>query len=410
MMEEFYLDHRSQPLWGTKFYRCVVWLVADVSRLKLIEYVRYYLHPTFRSEFTESKDYSTGFRTILDCWGSFYMKASIFFKSGKRIDLDYYLDHKQIFPRKQEPTIKSINDSSFNEKELLKHIEDGVSTFKNVDVSKTIHQDLYGKELTGIKFEDTRFNEISFRGVNLSGSLFTDCQFIECDFTAIKSEGTQYLYCDFSRSTLHPKSFISSKLEKISADQIRLPDNPSELFPNDRVFAENEFENWVNNIIQRVNDMSAVQSPPKVFLCHANEDKERVEALYDALNRYGIKVWFDQKDLNIGDNWRRKIRKAIKDTDFFAVCLSKNAVGKTGFINNEIRTAVDEYQRRSFDSVFFLPIRLEECETPDIDLGANTFFEDLQWNDVFEGDEKAEETLAEKILEQWKRAHQESHD
>jgi hypothetical protein len=45
-----------------------------------------------------------------------------------------------------------------------------------------------------------------------------------------------------------------------------------------------------------------------VFISHASEDKEEVaRPLKDALENLGVKVWFDESTLRIGDSLRRKI-------------------------------------------------------------------------------------------------------
>jgi hypothetical protein len=144
------------------------------------------------------------------------------------------------------------------------------------------------------------------------------------------------------------------------------------------------------------------RSAPRIFLCHANEDKKRVEELYFMLKDEGFDAWFDKASLAIGEHWKEEVIRAIEQSDFFAILLSKKAAKKTGFIQKEIRTAVREYQLRPQGIAYLLPIRLEECEIPFVRLDDITVLSDLQWMDIPEGDLGAVRRLSVAIWNQWK--------
>ncbi|MCI0691041.1 toll/interleukin-1 receptor domain-containing protein [candidate division KSB1 bacterium] len=60
-----------------------------------------------------------------------------------------------------------------------------------------------------------------------------------------------------------------------------------------------------------------------VFICHASEDKpEVVNPLVMELKRFGLKVWFDDFELTIGDSLRRSIDKGLSESKFGLVILS----------------------------------------------------------------------------------------
>lgn len=145
---------------------------------------------------------------------------------------------------------------------------------------------------------------------------------------------------------------------------------------------------------------------PKVFLCHAKEDADRVEALYYKLQDEGLDPWYDKKNLVIGDDWEDEILKAIEKTDFFTICLSPLSVEKRGFVQKEIKTAVREYQNRPHGWAYLLPIRLKECEVPRIKLDSNKVLPDLHWIDIFEGDVDAIVEFAQGIWTQWNRRNE----
>lgn len=65
------------------------------------------------------------------------------------------------------------------------------------------------------------------------------------------------------------------------------------------------------------------------FISHASEDKsDFVEALVQALENKGIKVWYDAHAMNIGDSLRESIDLGLKESVCGIVVLSKNFFAK----------------------------------------------------------------------------------
>ena len=73
-----------------------------------------------------------------------------------------------------------------------------------------------------------------------------------------------------------------------------------------------------------------------VFISHASEDKDEVvRPLAIALINKGLKVWYDEFELKIGDSLRRKIDKGLAKSKFGIVVLSKSFI-KKGWTNYEL--------------------------------------------------------------------------
>lgn len=73
-----------------------------------------------------------------------------------------------------------------------------------------------------------------------------------------------------------------------------------------------------------------------VFISHASEDKEEVvRPLANALKNMGIKVWYDEFELKIGDSLRRKIDQGLSKSRFGIVVISRSFV-KKGWTNYEL--------------------------------------------------------------------------
>jgi hypothetical protein len=66
-----------------------------------------------------------------------------------------------------------------------------------------------------------------------------------------------------------------------------------------------------------------------VFVSHAHEDKAEVaQPLAEALQRLGVTVWLDDTELRIGDSLRRKIDRALANSRFGIVILSRSFFAK----------------------------------------------------------------------------------
>ena len=73
-----------------------------------------------------------------------------------------------------------------------------------------------------------------------------------------------------------------------------------------------------------------------VFISHASEDKDEVvRPLANALLDKGLKVWYDEFELSIGDSLRRKIDTGLAHSRFGIVVLSKAFIQK-GWTNYEL--------------------------------------------------------------------------
>ena len=73
-----------------------------------------------------------------------------------------------------------------------------------------------------------------------------------------------------------------------------------------------------------------------VFISHASEDKDDiVRPLAQALVAKGVKVWYDEFEMKIGDSLRRKIDKGLANSRFGIVVISKDFI-KKGWTNYEL--------------------------------------------------------------------------
>lgn len=115
----------------------------------------------------------------------------------------------------------------------------------------------------------------------------------------------------------------------------------------------------------------------KVFISYAREDTTSAQKLFHDLEQMDMDVWFDQESLLGGENWKLSIQQAIKDSRFFIALLSKNSINKKGYVQKEIKEALEVLDEYPASQIFFLPVRLENCNP------IHPKLSDLQWVDMF---------------------------
>lgn len=114
----------------------------------------------------------------------------------------------------------------------------------------------------------------------------------------------------------------------------------------------------------------------KIFLCHANEDKPQVREVYRRLKAEGFQPWLDEEDLLPGQLWNQEIRRALRASDFILIFFSQNSVLKRGYVQREMKLALDTWEEVPEGQIHTIPIRLDDCTIPER-------FEPFQWVDLF---------------------------
>jgi hypothetical protein len=99
---------------------------------------------------------------------------------------------------------------------------------------------------------------------------------------------------------------------------------------------------------------------PSVFLSYASEDRQSVQALRDALPGLGLDVWYDESELGGGEAWDQKIRRQIRECDFFMPIISARTEARAeGYFRREWRFAVERTLDMADDHVFLVPVVID---------------------------------------------------
>lgn len=64
----------------------------------------------------------------------------------------------------------------------------------------------------------------------------------------------------------------------------------------------------------------------KVFISHSGKDDSLAEQIASYLERVGLEVWLDKREIMPGDNWADKIAQGLRESDAMVVLLTEGAL------------------------------------------------------------------------------------
>ncbi len=130
-----------------------------------------------------------------------------------------------------------------------------------------------------------------------------------------------------------------------------------------KAYQESATPNFTNDTY-KTKSTSGQPDSPQVFISYTREDSTAALDLYYKLKAIGFRPWIDQEDILPGEEWDLKVRNVLKKTDFLIICLSQHSVARRGYIQREIKMALDTAEEIPEGSIFLIPVRLEDCEVP----------------------------------------------
>jgi SIR2-like domain/TIR domain len=126
-----------------------------------------------------------------------------------------------------------------------------------------------------------------------------------------------------------------------------------------------------------MNQVLQDESDKTVFISYAREDSADAEKLYKDLKNRGAKPWIDKEEILAGESWKLAISKAIKTNRFFIPLFSSRSVSKVGYVNREIKYALEIFGYYPEKAIYMIPVRIDNCEIPFERL------EDIHYADLF---------------------------
>ncbi|MDP1776259.1 MAG: toll/interleukin-1 receptor domain-containing protein, partial [Moraxellaceae bacterium] len=102
------------------------------------------------------------------------------------------------------------------------------------------------------------------------------------------------------------------------------------------------------------------EETPQIFISYASPDRGRVLPFYDALEKDGLNVWMDCRKLMAGQNWDFELKRSLDKSSLVLVFLSNNSVNRRGYLQREIKIALDKMSEKLFDDIYIVPVVLDD--------------------------------------------------
>jgi hypothetical protein len=107
-----------------------------------------------------------------------------------------------------------------------------------------------------------------------------------------------------------------------------------------------------------------LKRPLKAFICYSKLDKDIVKGLSQNLRIQGVDPWVDEEKILPGQDWELEIEKSINSSDVIITCFSNRSINKPGYINKELKMALDVADKQPENTIFIIPLRFEDCPVP----------------------------------------------
>lgn len=101
-------------------------------------------------------------------------------------------------------------------------------------------------------------------------------------------------------------------------------------------------------------------SAETIFVSYASPDRERVRPFCEFLKGVGLTVWVDYEQLRPGQNWDFEIKRALRHAGFVIAFISHNSINRRGYVQRELKAALDRLAEKLIDDIFFIPVLLDD--------------------------------------------------
>ncbi|MCX5890309.1 MAG: toll/interleukin-1 receptor domain-containing protein [Deltaproteobacteria bacterium] len=102
----------------------------------------------------------------------------------------------------------------------------------------------------------------------------------------------------------------------------------------------------------------------RVFLIYAREDLEAARKLAAELREHGFKPWLDIEQITPGQVWQKAVIRGLEECAVALVLISEH-LSKKGFVQEEMKVALETLQERKKDMSPVIPVRLDHSEVPE---------------------------------------------
>ena len=99
-----------------------------------------------------------------------------------------------------------------------------------------------------------------------------------------------------------------------------------------------------------------------IFLSYARENLEAVKRVKSALDKAGLPVWFDSDQIQVGQDWQRRIAENVKSCALFLPVISRETAAqrRDAYFRVEWNRANERTQRMAPGEVFITPVVIDD--------------------------------------------------
>lgn len=108
-------------------------------------------------------------------------------------------------------------------------------------------------------------------------------------------------------------------------------------------------------LLARIKDAT---DAPKIFISYSHKDKEFVQKLYDELSRLPFDILWDKKELQVGDDIKKKTDELLENSDYLLFVSSENS-SNSEWASIEITKALKLKKK-------ILPVVIDESKPPEV--------------------------------------------
>jgi uncharacterized protein YjbI with pentapeptide repeats len=299
--------------------------------------------------------------------------------------------------------------------------------------------DLRGADLRGADLCGTDIMGADLSDADLQGANLREAHLIAADLTNANLSNADLRDASLGNATLFEANLIGADLTSASLSRTALTNvdlsetkglrsvkhfGPSTLgidsiiksrgrIPEDFLSGCGVPESWIANMPALIGSLQPIQFY-SCFLSHSTVDKDFARRLHSRMRDEGMRVWFDEFDMQSGKKIHEQIEEAIRLHDRLLIVLSPHSM-KSEWVKTELRRAFKQERREGKRKLFPIGLSpyavIREWECFDADHGKDLALEVREYyipdfsawkdNDVFEAafarlmkDFKAENPLA----------------
>jgi hypothetical protein len=213
--------------------------------------------------------------------------------------------------------------------------------------------DLRGAYLSGAYLRHAYVNSADLRGVDLSDADLREAYFHGADLSDARCLGTVFANIDLSQvnglEAIRHDGPSTVGIDTLFASKGKIPE----------VFLRGcgVREALIKYLPSLIGSMDPIQFY-SCFISYSSKNRDFAERLHADLQAKGVRCWFDQEDLKIGERFRQRIDTAIRVHDKLMLVLTEHSLA-SDWVESEVEAALDREGREK--RIVLFPIRLDEA-------------------------------------------------